>query len=148
MNPELVAAAARGWIGTPYRHRAATRGAGCDCLGLVAGVWRELHGTEPPALPPYRADWRDGRYAGDLLALAETWLVPAAGPPVAGTVLLFGLGASVLPRHCGIAVGGGRFVHAQERLGVVEANLGEAWLRRVAGVFGFPSPGVLGDPSP
>ncbi len=138
MNPERVAAAARGWIGTPYRHRAATRGAGCDCLGLVTGVWRELYEIEPPALPPYRADWRDGRHAGELLALAESRLVRIEGPPAAGTVLLFRLGVSPLPRHCGIAVGDGRFVHAQERLGVVEGNLGEGWLRRVAGVFGFP----------
>lgn len=138
MSPALVAAAVRGWIGTPYRHRAATRGAGCDCLGLVAGVWRDLYGTDPPDLPPYRADWRDGRYAGELQALAETWLVPEAGPPAAGMVLLFRLGPSVLPRHCGIAVGGGRFVHAQERLGVVEGHLGEGWLKRVAGVWAFP----------
>jgi hypothetical protein len=33
----------------------------------------------------------------------------------------------------------GRFVHAQERLGVVEGNLSDGWRRRVAGVFGFPT---------
>ena len=28
------------WLGTPYRHQAALKGVGCDCLGLVRGVWR------------------------------------------------------------------------------------------------------------
>ena len=31
---------ARDWIGTPYQHQASLKGAGCDCLGLVRGVWR------------------------------------------------------------------------------------------------------------
>ncbi|MFZ2468534.1 MAG: peptidase, partial [Parvibaculum sedimenti] len=42
-----VVAAARAWIGTPYRHQASCKGAGADCLGLVRGLWREFHGAEP-----------------------------------------------------------------------------------------------------
>lgn len=139
MRAEIVAAA-RGWVGTPYRHRAALRGVGCDCLGLLAGVWAEVTGTPPPALPNYRADWRDGSHASELQALADAWLVPGpmADPLVPGAVLLFRMGASALPRHCGIMVSDGRFVHAQERLGVVEGALGEGWRKRVAGVWGFP----------
>ena len=48
---ERVVAAAQTWIGTPYRHQAARKGVGCDCLGLVRGVWREIYGREPE-LPP------------------------------------------------------------------------------------------------
>ena len=44
-----IVGAARAWLGTPYRHRASTPGAGCDCLGLVRGVWRTLYGAEPGA---------------------------------------------------------------------------------------------------
>ncbi len=137
MSADEVVAAARAWIGTPYRHRAATLGAGCDCLGLVAGVWRMLYGSEPPELPPYRADWRDVSFAPELAALASRWLVPAEGL-AAGRVVLFRIGVSPLPRHCAVMVGPARFVHAQERLGVVEGNLTDGWRRRVAGVFGFP----------
>ena len=50
---------ARRWIGTPYRHQGSCRGAGCDCLGLVRGVWRAIHGTEPEAPPPYNRDWAE-----------------------------------------------------------------------------------------
>lgn len=135
MRADIVAAA-RGWVGTPYRHRAALRGVGCDCLGLVAGVWAEVTGLPAPELPNYRADWRDGSHAGELQALAERWLVPSEIGP--GAVLLFRMGSAALPRHCGIMVTDGRFVHAQERLGVVEGALGEGWRKRVAGVWGFP----------
>jgi NlpC/P60 family putative phage cell wall peptidase len=134
MSADIVAAA-RGWVGTPYRHRAALRGVGCDCIGLLRGVWAEVIGP-PPDLPPYRADWRDGAHSAELRALAERWLVPAEMGP--GAVLLFRIGASMTPRHCGIFVGDGRFVHAQERLGVVEGNLTDGWLRRVTGMFAFP----------
>lgn len=135
MSADIVAAA-RGWVGTPYRHRAALRSVGCDCLGLLVGVWREVTGLEPPALPNYRADWRDGLHAAELQALAARWLAPSEIEP--GAVLLFRMGSAALPRHCGIMVTDGRFVHAQERLGVVEGALSEGWRKRVAGVFGFP----------
>jgi NlpC/P60 family putative phage cell wall peptidase len=35
---------AESWIGTPYRHQASRRQVGCDCLGLMLGIWRELYG--------------------------------------------------------------------------------------------------------
>ncbi len=127
-----VAAAARGWIGTPYRHRAATKGAGCDCLGLIRGVWREVIGDEPWDVPAYRADGRDAALA----EAAAEWLAP--GEFGTGAVLLFRLYRRLSPRHCAIMVGEGRFIHAQEQIGVVEADLTEAWRRRVAGVFRYP----------
>ncbi|MFD0934795.1 peptidase P60, partial [Methylobacterium trifolii] len=37
-----VVAQARLWLGTPYRHQASLAGVGCDCLGLLRGVWRGL----------------------------------------------------------------------------------------------------------
>ncbi len=137
MRHEDVVAAARAWLGTPYRHQGATLGAGCDCLGLLRGVWRSLYGGEPMAMPAYRADWHDGRHADELLAAADRLLVVAGGELLAGQVLLFRLGLTTLPRHCGIAVGPDRFIHAQERLGVVEADLA-GWRRRIAGRYDFP----------
>ena len=137
MRQDIVDAARR-WIGTPYRHQAATLGAGCDCLGLVRGVWRDIHGDEPMALPAYRADWRDARHAGELLVAAETMLRRAENGPRAGQVILFRLGRTPAPKHCGIALSADRFIHAQERLGVIEANLGDGWRRRIAGLYDFP----------
>lgn len=51
-----IVAEARGWIGTPYRHQASLKGVGCDCLGLVRGVWRNCIGDEPETPPPYAPD--------------------------------------------------------------------------------------------
>src|SRR4051812_32701629 len=42
-----IVAEARDWIGTRYRHQASLKGVGCDCLGLVRGVWRACVGDEP-----------------------------------------------------------------------------------------------------
>jgi NlpC/P60 family putative phage cell wall peptidase len=130
MSPDLVVDTARGWLGTPYRHLSATKHAGCDCLGLIRGVWAELYGALPE-VPNYRADARDHR---DLLAAAEQRL--ALAEPGAGTIVIFRLGAA--PRHCGIMTAPDRLIHAQERIGVVEANLTDGWARRVVGCFAFP----------
>ena len=53
---DRIVSAARRWIGTPFHHRASVHGVGCDCLGLVIGVWREVGG---PAVdvPVYAPDW-------------------------------------------------------------------------------------------
>ena len=51
-----IVAEARAWIGTPYRHQASLQGVGCDCLGLVRGVWRALNGAEPEPTPAYAPD--------------------------------------------------------------------------------------------
>ena len=56
-----IVAETRGWIGTPYRHQASLKGVGCDCLGLVRGVWRACVGDEPEQRRPMR---RLGRGAG------------------------------------------------------------------------------------
>ena len=135
MRRDEIVTAARAWLGTPYRHQAATLGAGCDCLGLLRGVWRTLYGDEPLDVPAYRADWRDAAHRNELRAAAEQLLVRAERP-AAGQVLLFRLGR--VPRHCGITVATDRFIHAQEGLGVVEANLTEGWAKRIAGRYDFP----------
>ena len=142
---DAVVTAALSFLGTPYRHQASLPGVGCDCLGLLRGVWRALHGTEPMAMPPYRADLRDPLNAGALRRAAERLLVRETGPLAAGQVVLFRLGGMAEPKHCGILLGPTRFIHAQERLGVIEANLTEAWAKRVCGRFAFPDIAV---PSP
>lgn len=138
MRPELVTDAARLWLGTPYRHRASTLGAGCDCLGLLRGVWRTLYGAEPAVVPAYRQGLRDPDSRGALQAAAERHLVSESGPLAAGQVLLFTLAGLDEARHCAILIAPDRFIHAQEHLGVVEANLTPGWARRISGRFSFP----------
>ena len=73
-----IVARARAWIGTPYRHQASCRGAGTDCLGLLRGVWREVLGPEPEAVPSYTPDWSEPSRSEDMLAAAGRHLVAVA----------------------------------------------------------------------
>ena len=135
---EHAVAEARGWLGTPYRHQASVRGAGCDCLGLLRGVWRGLYGAEPEQVPAYAVDPRRDADPGQLQRAADTHLEKVTRAILPGDVLLFRLSRSMPARHCGIATANHCFIHAQERLGVIEAPLSLAWQRRLSGVYVFP----------
>lgn len=56
---QRIVSEARGWLGTPYCHGASVKGVGCDCLGLVRGVWRAVFGGEPERADPYSPDWAE-----------------------------------------------------------------------------------------
>jgi len=133
-----VVTAARGWLGTPYRHQASAKGAGADCLGLVRGVWREVVGPEPEAPPAYSADWGEIGSEEVLMDAALRHLCGKNGTPEPGDVLLFRMRAGAIAKHLGIMSDGGRFVHAYNRHGVVESALSEPWARRLLAVFQFP----------
>ncbi len=138
---EEVVVAARGWIGTPYLHQASCRGAGTDCLGLLRGVWREVLGTEPEALPAYTADWAEPSGREVLIEAAGRLLLPAPGTLAAGDVLLFRMREGAVAKHLGIASRGGGeagFIHAYTGHGVIESPLSGPWLRKIAGRFRFP----------
>ena len=142
VNHSEIIAAARGWVGTPYRHQASVRGAGCDCLGLVRGVWRELLGAEPEAVPAYAAGWAEA--GGEaLLAGAERHLVPCTDIR-GGEVLLFRWRAHLPAKHAGIAVSPDNMVHAQEDACVTEIYLSNWWRRHLVCAFRFP--GLLPPP--
>lgn len=131
---------ARRWIGTPYRHQGARKGVGCDCLGLVRGVWREMYGAEPEAPPPYGMDWAERSGQERLHDAARQYF----GPPVAkeamvpGDLLLFRWHEGVAAKHLGILSEADRFIHAYEAAGVIESALVPSWRRRVAWVFQWP----------
>ena len=99
-----IVAAARSWIGTPYRHQAAGRGAGCDCLGLIRGVWRALYGPEPEVLPPYSRDWGNATGSETLLSAACRHLIPLGSVTDArpGDVLVFRMRDKGVAKHAGI----------------------------------------------
>jgi len=137
-----IAQAARGWIGTPYRHQAAKRGAGSDCLGLVRGVWRELLGDEPADVPAYSMDWSEPQGEERLWQAARQYLnAKPLGNEAIGDVILFRMRTSAVAKHLGIVVEIGshaRFVHAYSGHGVVESPLSGPWRRRIVGRFEYP----------
>ncbi|MCJ2117955.1 NlpC/P60 family protein [Methylobacterium sp. J-001] len=132
---------ARLWLGTPYRHQASLRGVGCDCLGLLRGIWRGLYGAEPEPVPPYAATWAESAAPGTdpLTAAAARHLMPAAGAtPGPGDVLLFAFRRHLPAHHCAIATGDGAMIHAHDHAAVTEVALTAWWRRHLTGVFRFP----------
>ena len=134
--------AARGWIGTPYVHQAAAKGAGCDCLGLIRGLWRERMGAEPEAVPPYSMDWSEPQGEEQLWAAALRHMaVKNSGAPAPGDVLLFRMRHGAVAKHLGLQARIGAspsFIHAYARHGVVESPLSLPWQRRIVARFILP----------
>lgn len=133
-----VIEAALDWRGTPYRHQASTKGVGCDCLGLIRGVWRDLYGSEPEALASYSMDWAETAEGDPLLEAARRHFHPLTEPEP-GALLLFRWKPGLPAKHCGIHLGNMRFMHAYERRCVTDSPLVPQWRRKLAGVFQFPS---------
>ena len=143
-------AAARAWLGTPYRHQASVPGEGADCLGLVRGVWRDLFGTEPERAPPYRPDWAEVGGEETLLHAARRWLreIPVEAAR-AGDVLLFRMAPGCPAKHCAIMSVGEltgetepRMIHAYWGRSVVESWMGIWWRRRLVAAFAWPARGA------
>ena len=44
------------WLKTPYRHQCGVKGAGCDCIHLIARVLEEMS-FGPFKIPEYSRDW-------------------------------------------------------------------------------------------
>jgi len=137
-----IVAVARSWIGTPYRHQGACRGAGADCLGLVRGVWCEVYGQEPEVVPAYTPDWSEPEGKERLWqAAARHLLAKDLAAEDVGDVILFRMAHGAVAKHLGIVSqtgAGGAFIHAYSRHAVVESPLSAPWARRIVARFEFP----------
>lgn len=141
-----IVTAARRWLGTPYIHQASARGAGADCLGLVRGVFRDVHGFEPERPPAYTPDWNEARAREEpLLTAAQRHLAPARLDPLRpGQVLIFRIVRGGPAKHCGIVSGlgsdsrSGRFIHAYAGRAVIESWFNRWWRERLIAVFDYP----------
>ena len=130
---------ARGWIGTPYQHQASVKGAGCDCLGLLRGVWRELYGAEPEDPPPYAPDWAEGSGGETMRDALARHLSPVAPLDIApGDAVLFRMLRGAPAKHCGIVAERGgalTLIHARQNRRVMEEALSPFWRARLAYAF-------------
>lgn len=132
---------ARGWIGTPYVHQASRQGVGFDCLGLVRGIWRGLHGTEPQVVPAYTSDWSEPQGQELLWQAARTHLREVTrDSPNEGDVVLFRMRQGAVAKHLGIVAATQphpTFIHAYTGHGVVESPLSVPWRKRIVAYFEF-----------
>lgn len=137
-----IVAEARAWIGTPYRHQASLKGVGCDCVGLVRGVWRAVCGREPEAVPAYSRDWAEAARCETLALAAGRHMTEVACAQFSpGDLLLFRWRAGLVAKHAAIATAHDRMVHAHDGAAVAEVALAPWWRRRLA--FAFRFPGVI-----
>lgn len=130
---------ARSWIGTPYRHQASLKGVGCDCLGLVRGVWRAVIGSEPERAPPYAPGWAEASGEEALAEAAARHLMAVDRSAFRdGDVLLFRWRAGMPAKHAAIVTSADTMVHAHDGAAVAEVALAPWWRRRLAYAFSFP----------
>ena len=130
---------ARSWTGTCYRHQGSCKGVGCDCLGLVRGVWRNCIGIEPELPPPYAPDWAEAHGEETLTQAALRHLVKIKPAEIdAGDVLLFRWREGFVAKHVAVATRDGTMIHAHDGAAVCEVRLAPWWRRRLAYAFAFP----------
>jgi NlpC/P60 family putative phage cell wall peptidase len=163
ISRQAILAEARGWIGTPYQHQASVKGAGCDCLGFVRGVWRAIYGAEPEAAPAYTPDWAERHGEETLLLAARRHLVETdVASAMPGDVLLFRMAAHAPMKHCAILDEPDReiaksridvagdfansrphsfIIHAYWARAVVRSRFAPWWRARCAAAFSFPDAG-------
>ena len=136
---DAIVSAARGWLGTPYRHGASVKGVGSDCLGLIRGVWRETIGEEPERPKPYTPDWAEALGEERLIAACRRHMQEIAlSEAREGDVLLFRMGLGCPAKHAAILSGPGQIIHAYWGRSVCETRLVPWWERRIAAAFAFP----------
>jgi NlpC/P60 family putative phage cell wall peptidase len=128
------------WIGTPYRHQADRKGVGCDCLGLVCGVWRAVCGFDLERPVAYSLDWAEVGGQETLLTGARRHFYEKRNEDAQpGDLLLFRWRPHLPAKHAGILIADNRFVHAYQGGGAVVASvLVPQWRRRIAAAFSFP----------
>lgn len=142
---QKVVAIATTWVGTPYQHQASLRNVGCDCLGLLRGVWRELYGVEPEEIPHYPARWMDAlgnqiqNKQDPLVSMAEKYFarIEHKSEVKKADILLFNYRANLPAKHIGIAISQDYFIHAYSGKGVVKNRLSAWWLRHMVGHYGW-----------
>ncbi len=139
-SPSRIIAAARSWLGTPYMHQASVKHVGCDCLGLLRGVWREVVGDEPLTPPPYSPDWAEAS-GRETLAEAAGAVMDAIDPAefAGGDVLLFRWRVGSPAKHCAIATSAATMIHAHDGACVAEVTIAPTWRRRIAFAYRFKS---------
>ena len=119
---------ATSWIGTPFHHAARVKGAGVDCLMLLAEVYQHAGIVAPIEPPFYVPDWHLHRDAERYLEGLTRYAGEITGPPLSGDIALFRFGRTF--SHGAIVTAWPLLIHAYWNIGVVR---GDATLYPLAG---------------
>lgn len=132
MTGEDFVAAARLWVGTPFRHACRQRGVGVDCVGLAIGVGNETGLLGGYDFTGYSAVTAPGLCRREVSRFCDEFF--GADGLLAGDIVLFAFGG--LEQHLAIYNGEGGIIHAYQSAGFVgEHEFTGAWRRQATGYF-------------
>ena len=138
MKREDIVKIAREWIGTPWVHQASVKGVGCDCVGMVRGVYTELTGKTVGGAMDYTRSFY--LFSGEERLkneIGKYCMEVPIGEAKSGDVILISF-LNLPSHHIGI-LAGTTFIHSWEDIGnVVEIPYDAAWKRLTKAVFRFP----------
>jgi cell wall-associated NlpC family hydrolase len=125
-----VVAEARTWLRTPYHHMGRVKGAGVDCLMLLAEVFERVGLVPHLEIEHYPPDWHLHREAERYLDGVLRHTVETAGPPLPGDVVLWRFGRCF--SHGAIVVAWPAIIHAYVRTPcTLEDAERAAWLTHI-----------------
>src|SRR5215472_9123156 len=85
-----IVRAAKEWLGTPYHHRAAVKGAGADCAMFPLTVYRECGLISNEYEPPeYSSQWHLHRSEERYLAEVAKFATESSEQPRPGDFVVF-----------------------------------------------------------
>lgn len=117
MSALAFAAAAEGFLGTPFRFRGRDPLTGLDCVGLVAASLGAIGRAAPP-VPSYSMRQRD--FAAQIAGAFPAGFGEASGSPMPGDLLLVRPGPAQV--HLLVVGPAGELIHAHAGLGRVVAT--------------------------
>lgn len=125
-----VVAVARSWLRTPYHHMGRVRGAGVDCLTLLAEVYAGAGVIARPEIPHYPPDWHLHRGAERYLDGLLSYCAEIAGPPLPADIVLWRFGRCF--SHGAIVIEWPVVIHAYVGSAVRYEDAGRAaWLTHI-----------------
>lgn len=124
ITPELrnrVVKEAIEWIGTPFHHEARVKGAGVDCLQILAAVYHAAGIVSHIDVPHYPMDWMihrdEERYLNGVKLYADEVPGPPERMPLPGDIVIMKLGRTF--SHGAIVIEWPRLIHAYYSAGQV-----------------------------
>lgn len=118
---------ARGWLRTPYHHMGRVKGAGVDCLMLLAEVYQSAKVVPHIDVPFYPPDWNLHRDAEHYLLGVMCYAREISEPPQPGDIAVFKFGRCFA--HGAIVICWPRLIHAWWNAGVVYSDADQPPLR-------------------
>ena len=108
---QAIKAEAESWVKTPFRHAAALKGVGVDCIHLVEAVLCAVGLVKSQGLlPSYSPDWHLHLRRELLIEGLRQHCDEVGESYEVGDILVYRYGRTA--SHCGLYVGDGQIIHA------------------------------------